>query len=115
LLASGKVRRIEGELLALIVSGRLSTLAGRARAAQAFARIALLVEGTGAAGYLIRELVFRVGERLSNLGEPVFSVEEHLSNVGELHARRASVSTILSRGSGAGHPAGAARSVAPGS
>jgi hydrogenase-4 transcriptional activator len=41
-LSSGDVRRIESEMLALMASGRLGTLAGRAMAAQALARIALL-------------------------------------------------------------------------
>jgi len=41
-LSSGDVRRVESELLALTASGRLNTLAGRAMAAQALARIALL-------------------------------------------------------------------------
>ncbi len=41
-LSSGDLRRVESEMLALMASGRLSTLAGRAMAAQALARIALL-------------------------------------------------------------------------
>jgi tetratricopeptide (TPR) repeat protein len=41
-LSSGDVRRVESEMLALMASGRLCTLAGRAMAAQALARIALL-------------------------------------------------------------------------
>ena len=41
-LSSGDLRRVESEMLALMASGRLRTLAGRAMAAQALARIALL-------------------------------------------------------------------------
>jgi tetratricopeptide (TPR) repeat protein len=41
-LSSGDLRRVEGEMLALMASGRLRTLAGRVMAAQALARIALL-------------------------------------------------------------------------
>ncbi len=41
-LSSGDLRRVEGEMLALMASGRVRTLAGRALAAQALARIALL-------------------------------------------------------------------------
>jgi len=41
-LASGDMRRVEKEMLALVASGRVCTLAGRAMASQALARVALL-------------------------------------------------------------------------
>lgn len=41
-LASGDMRRVEKQMLALVASGRVRTLAGRAMASQALARVALL-------------------------------------------------------------------------
>jgi hypothetical protein len=50
-VSSGDVRRVEGELIALMASGRLCTLAGRAMAAQALARIALLARADVCAAF----------------------------------------------------------------
>ena len=65
-LSSGDLRRVEGELLALMASGGLRTLDGRTLASQALARIALLARAdVGGALALLMPLL----AELSRLGE----------------------------------------------